>query len=204
MRCLAFATLTDAMIGKNVVTYADSAASRHFFTNCMDFVSYNPPSPADAAGVTAKGQKFQILGSEQVRKWTMCDGELSEMTFENALHASNLAHNLISLGSLVKKGVKVGLENGGAVLMAPDGRIFMRCQMEGTMFVVTFTQPPSALSAHLLTHPTDYETWHQRLAHVGESTLHEMICKNVVTGLTVTKLSVNGRCEDCIMGKHAH
>lgn len=63
----------------------------------------------------------------------MCDGEIVKMIVDNALHALNLAHNLIFLSSLIKKGVKVGLENRGAVLTVSDRKTFMRCKMEGTI-----------------------------------------------------------------------
>ena len=80
----------------------------------------------------------------------------------------------------------------------------MKCPMSGTMFIVNFMAPPelpTALTTQSLNHPADFETWHQRLAHVGESTINEMIRDGTVEGLSVTKKSVIGRCEDCIMGK---
>lgn len=151
LRCLALTTLANTPNREKIIIYADSTASHHFFTDHADFMLYSQPDPVDTAGVTAEEQKFCILETGRVYKWSVCDGEMIKMTFNNALHAPDLAYNLISLGSLIKKGVKVGLENGGAVLTASNGKPFMRCKMEGTMFVVNFAQPPAALSAHSLT-----------------------------------------------------
>ena len=71
------------------------------------------------------------------------------------------------------------------------------------MFTVPFTQPPSAMVTRSLNAPTRLETWHRRLVHIGESTVWEMMSKQIVNGLSVTDTAVNGRCEDYIIGKQA-
>lgn len=202
-RCLAFTTLTQAPNSDRVATYADSGASRHFFVDRADFITYEPPSPSDAAAVTAEGRTFRVIGCGRVRKWVNLNGESIEITLDDALHAPDLAHNLVSLGCLVRKGVKIELEKGGAVMRAPDNVPFLKCKLEGAMFLIEFARPPAALLARSLSRPTDFETWHRRLAHTSEGTLRDMIRCNTVNGLTVTKMTTNGKCEDCIMGKHA-
>ena len=108
--------------------------------------------------MTAKGT-FRILGCGKVRKWVKYGDEVIEITFENALHAPELDHNLVSIGSLVRKGVKLGIDERGATLRAPDGKPFMTCPMSGTMFIVEFVPPPpSAMVTRSLHHPTDLET----------------------------------------------
>lgn len=202
-RCLAFTTLSQTQNNDHIVTYADSGASRHFFVDRADFITYEPPSLNDAAGMTAEGRTFRVTGCGRIRKWVSLNGETIEITLDNALHAPGLSHNLVSLGCLVQKGVKIELESGGAVMCAPDNTPFMRCKLEGAMFVIDFVQPPAAMSARSLSRPTDLETWHRRLAHINEGTLREMARSNTVNGLAVTKMITNGKCEDCIMGKHA-
>ncbi|KAG5726156.1 hypothetical protein E4T56_gene2140, partial [Termitomyces sp. T112] len=184
-RCLAFSTLTSTTGENGPVTYADSAASQHFFTDRWDFVMYHEPSAGNKFGRTARGT-FDIAGCGRVRKWVKYDGAVIEVTFEDALHAPGLDHNLVSIGCLVKKGVRLGIDEDGATLRAPDGRPFMRCPMAATR------------SLH---HPVDLETWHRRLGHIGEGTIRDMIRGEMVEGLTVTKMLTNGKCEDCIMGK---
>lgn len=204
-KCLAFTTTTQETTntGTPCATYADSGASRHFFTNRADFVTYHPPSAADVVGVTAEGRTFRIEGCGRVRKWVTYNGETTEILFENALHAPDLSHNLISLGCLVRKGVRIGLEGDGAIMRTPSGDPFMKCTLDGAMFTVPFVQPPTAMVARSLNKPADLETWHRRLAHVSESIVRGMIRDATVEGLTITKTTVNGKCEDCILGKHA-
>lgn len=144
VKCFAFSIQTQAP--SNGVTYADLAASRHFFKDKSDFVMYNPPSANNLVRVTAEGRTFQVDGCGQVCKWVQYGKEIIEVTFDNALHAPDLFHNLISLGCLVSKGVKVGLEHDGATMQTSDGTPFIKCAMEGVMFTVPFIQPPTALA----------------------------------------------------------
>lgn len=202
-RCLVFLTLTQASRKRDVMTYADSGASRHFFIDQGDFVTYGPPDMADMVRVTAERCTFRVLGCEQVQKWVNYGGETIKITLEDTLHASDLSYNLISLGSLVQKGVRIDLGSREAVMHAPDGKPFLCCSMEGSMFIVDLIQPPLAIAARLLNHPVDLETWHQQLVHINEEILHDMMCMGMVTGLSVSRLSTNGCCEDCFMGKQS-
>ena len=128
-------------------------------------------------GVAAKGT-FKIIGRGKVQKWVEYKGEKIKIIFEDALHAPDLDHDLISIGSLIQKGVKLGIDETGTTLRVPDGRPFMKCPMLGTMFIVNFMAPPrlpTALTTQSLNHPADLKTWHWRLANMGENTINEMI-----------------------------
>ena len=99
---------------------------------------------------------FEIKGCGRVHKWVDFEGEIIELTLDNVLHAPELQHNLILIGSLVKKGVKLGIDKRGVTLHAPDGHPFMHCPMSGTMFVVEFVSPlPIACMVKSLHCPAD-------------------------------------------------
>ena len=51
-------------------------------------------------GMAAKGT-FKIVGCGKVQKWVDYEGEKIKVVFEDALHASDLDYNLISIRSLV-------------------------------------------------------------------------------------------------------
>ncbi|KAF5376302.1 hypothetical protein D9615_008480 [Tricholomella constricta] len=200
-RYLAF-SVSDRVSDGCLVSYVDSAASRHFFVNRADFETYEDVPRANDTGTTASGGAFTIQEKGRVRKYVELDGKTIELTFDDALHAPHLEHNLISIGCLGRKGCTTMFDGTGATFCDPTGQPFMRgkCHDE-TMYRIDFVAKPVAMSARSLTRPADVETWHRRLGHVGESILREMVRSEMVKGLDVTKLSVNGRCEDCIMGK---
>ncbi|KAG6839084.1 hypothetical protein C0991_006133, partial [Blastosporella zonata] len=89
------------------ITYADSAASRHFFTDCANFITYETAPPGIADGLVANGGVFRVEGIGRVRKMVEIEGRKIELTLDNALYAPHLNHNLISIGCLDKKGCTV-------------------------------------------------------------------------------------------------
>lgn len=207
------------------LTYADSAASKHCFVNRTDFVTYTPSK--DHKGDTAtQGGKFSILGTGNVKKRIIFEGKVINLTFEDAMHTPELSHNLISIGRLDKAGCFTVFGGGGATFINTKGAPFMYGRGEGTMYEVDLLPPtgdvstkdlPTSIKAtiaaavrvsvfatHSHNKPTNIDTWHRRLGHVGYSTIEKMVNDTLVDGLDVTTMQKGpGMCEDCIMGKHA-
>jgi hypothetical protein len=52
-----------------------------------------------------------------------------------------------------------------------------------------------------ISQPTSLEQWHRRLTHCSPLTIQEMAANNLVDGLKLSGTSVNGKCEDCILGR---
>ncbi|KAG5334213.1 hypothetical protein C0989_003977, partial [Termitomyces sp. Mn162] len=117
-----------------------------FFVDCEDFITYQVPDEKDTMGVTVN-ETSRILGCGRVCKWVKFEGVVIEVTLEDMLHAPDLDHNLVSIGSLVQKGVKLGIDEGRAMFHAPDRKPSMRCPMSGTMFIVEFVPPPPSALA---------------------------------------------------------
>ncbi|KAF8812732.1 hypothetical protein BYT27DRAFT_7159209, partial [Phlegmacium glaucopus] len=80
---------------QQVVTFADSACSDHCFVNKSDFSTYKPFHDKDG-DTAARGGKFKISGTGRVEKRVIFDGRVILLAFENAIHAPDLNHNLIS------------------------------------------------------------------------------------------------------------
>jgi hypothetical protein len=51
-----------------------------------------------------------------------------------------------------------------------------------------------------LSQPTFLEQWHHCLAHCSPLTIQDMASKGLVDGLKMSEMTVNGKCEDCILG----
>jgi hypothetical protein len=78
-----------------IITYADSAVSDHFFVEQSKFMTYTANTDHKGS-TTAVAGAFPILGTGNVHKSTIYKGRRVELTFENALHAPSLTHNLVS------------------------------------------------------------------------------------------------------------
>lgn len=140
-------------------------------------------------------------GCSQVHKWVQYGRNIMEITLENALHAPDLSHNLVSLQCLVCKGVRIDLKDNGATMR--DSVPFLRCTMKGAMFIVPFIPPLNALATRSLNQPANLKMWHHCLAHVSKLMICNMVQRDIVEGLAITKMSVSGKCKDCILSKHA-
>jgi hypothetical protein len=215
---------------RDVVTFADSACSDHCFVNRTDFTNYRPFHDKDG-DTAARGGKFKISGTGRVEKRVVFDGRIISVVFENAIHAPDLNHNLISIGRLDKAGCYSVFGGGGMTCLNREGNPFLsgnNAGSEGTMYEVEIypptgpihqknqTKPSPSIVAAKEAHkrvlvfatrshnkPTDIDTWHRRLGHVGYSVIERMGREQLVKGMDVTTYEQSqGMCEDCIMGKH--
>ena len=175
-----------------LTTYADSAASDHFFVDIKDFESYEPYTRK--SGSTAKNSRsFTICGKGNVRKCCVYDGRVITLLFKDALHCPSLSHNLISIGKLDAGGCYAVLGGGGITFVNPEGWAFMYGKGEGTMYEVDIFPPNSSPFPHNMTtspdtssnisvalkaqvmalvtksqnKPTDIDMWHCCLGHVS-------------------------------------
>jgi len=220
-----FMTTTQREV-KDLVTYADSATSDHCFMDLKDFITYQSLAEKDS-DTAVKGGKFTIAGTGRVDKHVVFDGRVITLSFKDAMHTPDLSHNLISIGKLDKGGCYSVFGGSGVTFISKDNRPFLQGRGVGTMYevdVFPMTGPtaqkgnapatfvPAAQVAHsnvmafaTKSHdrPTDIDTWHRRLGHVGYSIIERMaVTKDLVDGMSVTTLKRGpGMCEDCIMGK---
>ena len=63
------------------------------------------------------------------------------------------------------------------------------------------TTPHTPLALTSLSQPTSLEQWHRRLTHCSPSMIKDMANNKLVDGLTISESTLNGKCEDCIMGR---
>jgi Integrase core domain/GAG-pre-integrase domain len=218
------------ILQRHVITFADSACSDHCFVNKSDFTTYQPFHDKDGS-TAAKGEKFKISRTGHVEKQVVFDGHVISLAFENAIHAPDLNHNLISIGRLDKAGCYSVFGGGGMTCLNSKRKPFLSgvaTGLEGTMYKVEIYPPAGLLQqkceseplpsitaakeahARVLvfatcshSRPTDIDTWHRRLGHVGYSVVEWMGRERVIKGMDVTTYEKGqGSYEDCIMGKH--
>ena len=136
-----YALITDtnpANMACQIITFANSACSDHCFTDKADFVTYRPFHDKDG-NMAAKGGKFKISGTGRVEKRAVFNGWVILLAFENAIHAPDLNHNLISIGRLDKAGCYLVFGGGGMTCLNHDGKPFLSglaAGSEGTMYEV--------------------------------------------------------------------
>ncbi|KAF5319535.1 hypothetical protein D9619_008337 [Psilocybe cf. subviscida] len=180
-------------------TFADSAASEHYFAKQSDFHEYIEEK---REGETATGEKFRILGRGTVRKVAVLGDKRVNISFTNVLHAPDFTHNLVSIGRLDRMGYTVKFGGGKVSFIDQKGNTIVEGPASGTMYQLQLEDPtpddilPIAYLSRSLSKAADLETWHCRLAHVSEDTILKMMQGEMVLGLTAETLT-----RKCTVGK---
>lgn len=191
----------------DIPTYADSGASDHFFVNKEAFTDYEElPNPIEGHAAP-KGAMFRVVGRGTVRKTCNTPSGSSELVFKNALHAPDLASNLISINKFDKAGFNVIFGGGQVRFQDPSGREVLCGKGTGGMYLLgtlADAECTAAMVARSQMKPTTLEVWHRRFGHASVKTIKNALAKDLVDGLVIKgELNVSGVCEDCVYGKHA-
>src|SRR6202522_3174030 len=170
-------------------TFLDSGASDMMFVSKDVFVEYKPVSARLGDSAKANDGGFKIVGEGNVVQRYKIDGTERNITYTRALHAPGLNANLISVSTLEKAGLTITFEKGQGIARKPDGSV-----------VLAGKNISLAMSSNSLSQRVPLEQWHRCLAHCSPLTIKDMAKHNLVDGLTISEDSLNGKCEDCVMG----
>ena len=124
------------------------------------------------------------------------------MTYPQALHTPSLNANLVSISALDRAGLTTTFGNGKGVVQKTNGMTVLTGMNVSGMYLLEAldTAPHTPLALNSLSQPTSLEQWHRRLTYCSPSTIKDMANNKLVDGLTISETTLNGKCEDCIMG----
>src|ERR1700678_509434 len=171
-------------------TFLDSGASDMMFVSKDVFVEYKPVYARLGDSAKANDGGFKIVGEGNVVQRYKIDGTERNITYTRTLHTPGLNANLISVSTLENAGLTVTFEKGQGIARKPDGSV-----------VLAGKNISLAMSSNSLSQRVPLEQWHRRLAHCSPLTIKDMAKHNLVDGLMISEDSLNGKCEDCIMGR---
>lgn len=188
-------------------TFMDSGASDTMFVSKEAFVDYMPTSSRTGDSAKAKDGNFDIVGEGKVTKRYLVNGAEKAITYTRALHTPTLNANLISVSAFDKAGLTITFGGGRGVVRKTDGTTVLTSRLEKGMYVVdsidegsvAVGSTPIALTS--LSQPATLEQWHRRLTHCSPTTIQDMADHNRVDGLVISDRSLQGKCEDCVLGR---
>jgi hypothetical protein len=195
-------------------TYLDSGASDVCVANRQRFITYDVVR-IDGSTALKSGGSFEVEG-KGLAEFTVkiSDGTVHKIRLE-ALHTPGFAMNLISLPTLDTRGFHGKWGNGLMSVVSREGKVVVDGQLARTMgqrrlyevCVVdgidgdTQGDVVAAIAGRNRNQPVDLEGWHRRFVHADVRRIEDMAAKGLVDGLTITRKSLRGYCEDCIFGK---
>ena len=185
-----------------IPTFMDSGASDTMFVSRDAFAEYKPVVARVGESAKADNGGFEIIGEGNVVQRYRLEGREQEITYTRALHAPTLNANLISVGAFDKAGLTTTFGNGKGIVQKPDGAIILSGNNVNGMYLVETVDntPNQPLAMISLSQPTSLEQWHRRLTHCSPSTIQSMVDGNLVDDLRISEATIDGKCEDCIIG----
>jgi len=184
-----------------VPTFIDSGASDTMFISRDDFIEYTPITSRTGDSAKAEGGDFAILGEGKVKQRYLVEGQEKAITYTWALHTPALSVNLISVSAFNKAGLTTTFSGGCGVIRKGDGSIVLAGRGEKGMYIVDPVGNHPSMAMSSLSRPTLLEQWHHRLTHCSPTTIQEMANHGLVDGLAILGKDLQGKCEDCILGR---
>ena len=118
---------------------------------------------------------------------------------ENIFLVPELGYQLLSVSALSRRGLSTTFTNGRCWIKKGQQTVASGT-LQGTLYKLDMgkgsqTEPRALVSATI-------DEWHKRFAHVDPYNIIDMVNKNVITGVDITK-STSGEftCDGCVLGK---
>jgi Reverse transcriptase (RNA-dependent DNA polymerase)/gag-polypeptide of LTR copia-type/Integrase core domain/GAG-pre-integrase domain/Zinc knuckle len=132
-------------------------------------------------------------------------GKLWDLTLSDALLVPGLSKNLISVSACLSKGATVTFDAKSKICRILKGRDELAfAKEEDNLWVLQMPLKKKTYASVVVSKPNLEQLWHERLGHLHQSGMAEMIRKETVKGLEGIKLQTGVmECLSCMGGKMA-
>ena len=119
-------------------------------------------------------------------------------TLKDVLYVPKLSCNLLSVGRAADQNMTVKFDQDKCYFKDSNGQMVATGTRQNRMYQLDFRNMNRAIVADA---GNRLKLWHQRLGHVNETTLRQMINQGLVKGVTINKDGKLGFCQACVEGK---
>ncbi|KAA0053129.1 integrase [Cucumis melo var. makuwa] len=174
--------------------YLDSGCSNHMTGNRSIFVTLDESFQSEVK--TGDNTRLQVKGQGDILVKT----KKGTKRVTNVFYVPGLKHNLLSIGQLLQRGLKVSFEGDICAIKDQVGVLIAKVKMTANkMFPLNFTYGQISCFSSILKDPS--WLWHFRYGHLNFKSL-SYLCKNhMVRGIQNINHETN-ICEVCILAKH--
>ncbi|MGH9652091.1 MAG: reverse transcriptase domain-containing protein [Bryobacteraceae bacterium] len=195
----------------------DSGASRHYCGNrsaFTDYQAYDPPKRVTIANGTVlpvRGRGTVVLrvaaGNQRWRRLRLAD----------VAYVPEFTSNLLSLGTLAKRGLHWESATGGARILDAKGQVAALATMMSNNTYRLSVCPPAeqiACVAHdsaassadtTASQRSVLDVWHARMGHLHQRALQQLLTSGIAEDVRESTKSVSmelAHCESCVGAKH--
>ena len=184
--------------------FVDSGATDHMSGDRNAFSDLQEIEPKPV--LMGDNSKQEATSRGSVRMDLQVNGKTIRVKFTKVLFVPNLRTNLISVSRLVRDGFQVSFSSDGCAVSKGDQAIAEGVYRDRLYHLSgkVVTPPPTsrALVGAISTHSAKVQLWHQRLGHLSESSMQNLIKSYAVHGMNLSPNEVSlSLCEGCIQGK---
>ena len=187
-----------SQVGKWLV---DSGASRHMTSKREILTHYREFEKPEKVGL-GDGRTVDAVGEGNVyvnMQLEKCRPK--ESMIYKVLHVPKLACNLFSVRAAASRGKPVKFSDAKCWIYNRAGNICGMGSLVDKLYQLN-CEPVSLEHVSVATEQgCAIDLWHQRLGHLGKQRLHEIVSKQLVNGMDVSKTAKLSFCEGCIEGK---
>lgn len=191
---------TNKSVGENKMKfYNDSGATKHI-SNEKDKFNFLRKLKRTVRIVTANDGivKADHIGEISVK--TMVNGIAKRGTLKNVLFAPHIRHNLLSVSTLDRGGIKVQFCDGKVELVTKnEGETLAVGYLEENLYTLEFEvekDPTDDIEFAMVAKTTEAELWHRRLGHVSQEKLLQLYNYGKIPGSI--KKANDVFCETCV------
>lgn len=172
----------------------DSGASRHMtksrdcLINYQQFIKTEPVSLGDGKIVEALGE-----GDVQLELDSRKTG-----TLKSVLYVPRLSCNLLSVSASTDQDLTVEFDRAGCCFKNRGGQIVGTGTRANRMYELNVK---STEAARVAQSDNQLKLWHQRLGHINQASLRQMVDKKLVNGIELGQNDDLGFCQACVEGK---
>lgn len=179
------------------VWLTDSGSSCHV-TFHKEWLSDYRPVSGEKVKLGDDGE-CEVHGVGNVHIEKLVKGKWENATIRNVFHVPDLKKNLLSVGVVTSGGYEVSFRDNRVKLLKNDLVYASGIKQNNDVYRMFFrvSNPYAAPEANV---STNLKLWHERLGHVNQNILREMVNCGAVTGVKFADVK-NFFCDACQLGK---
>lgn len=179
----------------------DSGATSHMTWQKELLMDFQELSPPEKVGL-GDGHSVHAVGIGKVRMEMDLDNRSTQpAVLHKVLYVPQLALNLFSVKAATKRGKKVDFGKRQCIIRGAKQQVCGKGTSRGNLYYLD-AKPSVEFASVAVKKPEKIDLWHQRMGHVNEAQLKDMIQKEKVNGVSgISQKAELEFCEGCVKGK---
>ncbi len=179
----------------------DSGASRHMTREKELLTDYREFEKPEKVGL-GDGRTVEAMGVGNVHvRMVFKVSEPKRAVLHQVLYVPKLACNLLSVRATAAKGNTVKFGRSKCWIRDGNGKLRGMGSLVDKLYQLDCKPVPMEHVSIASEQGNDVDLWHQRLGHLNGQRLKEIIQKELVTGVEMSKTAKLSFCEGCVEGK---